>query len=379
MNCPIAKIKSYMSNRNIVNKWKINNNKTLKLTSSFSEFVSKILEKNKLSINIDEFIDLLSKVNSEEEARKLILDFYDYNTEDWIIKEFIKLRKKLNNLHLIMFWDYFEDKINELWEHDFFSYLDWKIVNVSNDRLNDNNFVNYELCKRNKNKLKATIYFTQEAIEWILLKTFFKKSKLNEHKRKDLVFKQMSLINIWFKEVSDKLYIDFLEENKNDPIIKWYNVIESLVKWKIWMSSKIWILITNFNFINKYLENKFENNINFSLVDFANFLESQNKVNLREAKIVWNLLAQVNNIYWLKYYIFDEKENAFILKEDNIPKDIIDNLKDKFKLWFKLKWYKWVCPWAITKNKKWESMLLESMSFWDKYYLKVIENYSNNI
>jgi len=40
------------------------------------------LEKNKLSINIDEFIDLLSKVNSEEEARKLILDFYDYNTED---------------------------------------------------------------------------------------------------------------------------------------------------------------------------------------------------------------------------------------------------------------------------------------------------------
>lgn len=371
MSCPLNKIISHI--------WKVDNKETLKLTSSFSQFVDKILKKKKLSINIEEFIDLLNKVNSEEEARKLILDFYAHNTEDWIIKEFIKLRKKLNNLHLMMFWDYFENKINELWEHDFFSYKDWKIVNVKTSKLNDNNFVNYELCKRNKNKLKATIYFTEEAIEWILLKTFFKKSKLNEHKRKDLVFKQISLINIWFKEVSDKLYIDFLEENKNDPIIKWYNAIESLVKWKVWMSSKIWIIITNFNFINKYLENKFENDENFSLVDFTNFLEFQNKVNLKEAKVVWNLLAQVNNIYWIKYYIFDEIENAFILKEDNVPKDIIDNLKNKFALWFKLKWYKWVCPWAITTNKNWENMLVKSMSFWDKYFLKVIENYSNDI
>lgn len=327
-------------------------------------------------VDLIDFIQSITHLELKEFTERISL----YVKEN--LSDLQKLKKELNNLHVKMFWEYFKNELEELWEHDFIWLEDWKIVNVP--------LVNYtwSLSYINNNskdeELKIDIssiisdYFDRFLfIETTFLKKWFSK-EVNSYVKLTQSLSRLNILSWEFWYFFEELYKKFLDENKDNKLISLYLLLESNITDEILFNSSFNFIFPNQNRLNliKYIEYNFLNNIETNISDIKDFLKRQNKSNLNRALNWWSFWTQLYNLYWKEYAKYNKSKWVVDINMDDISEKIIDeinNLVKKHKL--EDKW-DWKCPFA--KTKSWtqdKNIFIEEFDFFDKYMIKVLEQF----
>ena len=333
--------------------------KTEDILAFLSERDLNTITSEKQTISLEDFQEFIASIKNLE-GRKKIDCIKDYILEN--LQELRNLKKELNNLHIKMFWEFFKEKLQNLWEHDFFWIKDGELINIPlshyvwlwekmNNRIIDTFFINLPLFK----------------------------DKISFYKYKKSLNINNKVIND-YQKVFEELYKDFIEEHKNQDIIKFYLALEETIVTLINFSSEFNIIFPNVNkiFLIKYLSHQLRKNIEIELWEITKFLSRQNKANINLALNGWAFWAELQNLYIFELWKYNEDSWIVKIHSNDITKEIREkinkNVKNHYMAWA----WDTGCPFA--KTKSWtqnKNALIEEFEFFDTYMLKILGQYFN--
>lgn len=332
---------------------------------------------------VDELRGLLEGGRKEEIWPRL----EEYLVQDGILKKLVYLKMNLNNLHIQMFWEYFQEELRKLWEHDFFAFDHGKIVNLPLENLTDPVFVATEQIKRREKwkVLQSLVYMTGTVGLKYLIRDGMLKSldtcfRTNSLWNKSVIgfSNSLLLLNLVQKETFSGLYKDFVEKNKENEIVRGYVFLEHALLSKTRIKSDFNTIFpnTNHEFIKEYVLMKNYRGEKFSLPEFRDFLECQNRANIERALFSWNISSHIRNMHGIEFFVFDKEKNAYVLDLKNVPDEIIQETKERLHDSKTIKGtYNGACPYSMTKTPQGKNAFLELFSFFDQYHLKLVEQY----
>lgn len=339
------------------------------------------IDEGKQEVTLEDFDIFINSISNleDEEFVSVLSEHIKQN-----ISNYRKLKKELNNLHVKMFWEYFKEQLEELWEHDFFWIEDWNLINIPLSHYtwslwyiqkNINKDIWLNISKRYIlwDYLEKVILF--DYISWKI--PLLKKINAFEMAEKSIIRIEIMLESL--EKVLSILYDKFISENKENYIVKSYLGLEDIIWKEVWFNSNFKSIFPNHNkfMLREFLMNRAYNSKTINLYDIKVFLEKQNTENLRKALYWWSFWAQLDNLVFAEdweYLVYDEEKWIITTDIDKVPKEEIEKINSMIKEYKLEEKWDWKCPFAQVKSWN-KNALIDEFEFFDKYMLKILEHF----